>query len=119
MLPSLSDNERRLLLHVALMVSCGALVLLPLAGESSSEVGADAASVSAGVNVPVQRDIPRFPEIAIARDPFVADASEARFSSGDTSFDDGKASMVLPPNEGAFNSTPPGSDGAGNPLIRE
>ncbi len=120
MVPPLRDSDRRALMYIALLAVCGTLLLLPLAGESSSSmVDADATSKAMPLAGSAELEGLHFPDIPVVRDPFVPDLAEAGVPAHDVSPDEEKIGMALPPNEGASNMPlPSASEGAAVPIVR-
>jgi hypothetical protein len=107
MLPALFDDERQLLLRLATMLCCGALVLLPLTGETHGVASAQGTDV---MPEPHRFEVPKaltFPGVAVMRDPFVADPAALPLSGG-VRFNGGGSDIgiVLPPNAGADGILP-------------
>lgn len=116
MLIPLRDNDRRLFVALSLALSLGSASLLPLTAQSALDGGVTETALAAPV-VPRIPGALTFPEIKVARDPFVPlpAVSDARENLAPTQ----TADIILPPNAGAEQM--PGlsvAGEAGTPVVR-
>ena len=118
MLPALYDDQRELLLRLAVMVVLGSLCVLPMTVPESGTVRAE---VSAGASVAPEPKVPidlPVRSVALRRDPFMP-VGTAAVGTLQASGDDGTpADIVLPPNAGANGIPSDARGGVAVPLVR-
>jgi hypothetical protein len=122
MLPALYDDDRRALMRLAGMLIAGALCILPLTTQTSPIAGAAGMHDRADVTNLVPPARLTFPGYEISRDPFAPEGKMlATLDTGGMRMSVGQSSgigVVLPPNAGATQGSPPALPIDLSPIVR-